>query len=93
MGVRQVAKRKTLKTPAELEEYSEEKDAERTFVRKEIELERARKTSSDWKRIAKATRKELEVAESRLDVLMASEEEPVDADPYRIRLARRRECR
>jgi len=68
-----MAKRKTLKTASELEQYSEEKEAERSVVRKEIELERVRKTSSDWRRIAQATRKELEVAESRLDVLMAGE--------------------
>ena len=64
---------KKLKTIKELEDESSSKSEERSVVRRELALDRAKRSEGEWKRLALLTKRELEVAESRLDILLASE--------------------
>ena len=67
-------KQTKLKTIAELETAAGAKDEERSSVRRELALDRAKRSEGEWKKLALLAKKELEVAEGRLDVLLASEQ-------------------
>ena len=65
--------KKKLKTIQELEKEAESKEEERSAVKRELALDRAKRSQGEWKRMALLTKKELDVAEGRLDVLLATE--------------------
>ena len=66
-------KQTKLKTIEELENEVIAKDEGRSVVRRELALDRAKRSEGEWKRLALTAKKELEVAEGRLDILMATE--------------------
>lgn len=66
-------KKQNLKTIEELTELQKEDDQQRESIRREIHLDRAIRSVSEWKRMAQAAKKELEVAEGRIDVLLAAD--------------------
>jgi len=64
-------KQSRLKTLKELKEVSDNEERDRAAVRNQIELDKVRRSGKEWRRIAVQAKKDLELAEDRVDVLLS----------------------
>jgi len=60
-----------LKSPEDILRESKDDEEERASVRRELALDRVKRSQGEWKRLAVQAKKELEIAETRIDTLLA----------------------
>ena len=75
-----------LKTPDELITVGEDEERDHTAVRNQIALDKVRRSGREWKRIAVQAKKDLELAEDRVDALLSLAEQ---RSPLRFKAKRR----